>query len=268
MPFFTDQTGNTIEIDKTPTRIVSIVPSQTELLADLGLDKEVLGITKFCVHPENWFKSKIRIGGTKNIRIDVIHSLRPDLVIGNKEENVKEQVEEIRKYYPVWVSDINTLEDAYDMIESIGTITNTSTIAGSFISKIEEEFKKLEVVTSNIYSRISAAYLIWKDPYMAAGGDTFIQEMMNWCQFRNIFEDIPRYPVITMEDIRNADCKLLLLSSEPFPFNQKHLEFFQDQLPDTTILLVDGEMFSWYGSRLQYAPSYFGNVLQKIGFEV
>lgn len=262
MPFFPDQTGNLVEVDKAPKRIISIVPSQTELLHDLGLNEEVIGITKFCVHPENWFKTKTRVGGTKNVKIEVVHSLRPDLIICNKEENDKEQVEELRKYYPVWVSDIKNLEDAYAMIESVGKITNTSRRAVILIDKIKEEFKKLEVRTSTILSRVSAAYLIWKDPHMAAGGDTFIHEMMTRCLFKNTFEHIPRYPVITMEDLKKAACKLLLLSSEPFPFDQKHLEVFQEQIPDTNILLVDGEMFSWYGSRLQYAPAYFENFLQ------
>lgn len=266
MPFFTDQTGSIIEINETPKRIVSIVPSQTELLADLGLDEEVIGITKFCVHPQNWFKSKTRIGGTKNIRIDILHSLKPDIVIGNKEENVKEQVEEIRKHYPVWISDVNRLRDAYDMIESIGTITNTSTKAGLLVDKIKEKFRKLALSTSKIHAQISVAYLIWKDPHMAAGGDTFIQDMMSRCRFKNIFEYIPRYPVITMEDIKDARCELLLLSSEPFPFDQKHLESFQEEIPDANILLVNGEMFSWYGSRLQYAPAYFENVLRRSGY--
>ncbi len=116
MPIFTDQTGREVSIPSHPQRIISLVPSQTELLFDLGLEEQVAGITKFCVHPEKWFRSKTRIGGTKNIKSALIHQLQPDLIIANKEENVKEQVEELAAHYPVWVSDIHDLQSALDMI--------------------------------------------------------------------------------------------------------------------------------------------------------
>ena len=114
MSIFTDQTGRKITLDKPPHRIISLVPSQTELLYDLGLHNEVIGITKFCVHPQEWFQHKTRVGGTRQINIDIIHELRPDLIIANKEENVKEQVEELAGYYPVWISDVKHLEAAYE----------------------------------------------------------------------------------------------------------------------------------------------------------
>src|ERR1700741_3198050 len=108
---FIDQTGRKISIPQIPQRIISLVPSQTELLFDLGLDKEVVGITKFCVHPPEWFQTKTRVGGTKQLKIDLIKQLQPDLIIANKEENVKEQIEELEKHFPVWISDVNNLED-------------------------------------------------------------------------------------------------------------------------------------------------------------
>src|SRR5688572_23408089 len=99
MPDFIDHTGRSIHLASVPRRIISLVPSQTELLADLGLDEEVVGITKFCVHPESWFINKTRVGGTKQIKMDIIHQLNPDLVLANKEENVKEQIEELERHY-------------------------------------------------------------------------------------------------------------------------------------------------------------------------
>src|SRR5687768_127683 len=117
---YTDQAGRRVNIPSPPQRIVSLVPSQTELLYHLGAD--VAGITKFCIHPEEWFRSKTRVGGTKQLKPDIIASLRPDLIIANKEENEKEQVEALAKEYPVWVSDIHTLNDALDMITSLGDI--------------------------------------------------------------------------------------------------------------------------------------------------
>jgi ABC-type Fe3+-hydroxamate transport system substrate-binding protein len=117
MSIYTDQLGRSIQLAAVPSRIISLVPSQTELLYSLGLDQQVVGITKFCVHPNTWFREKTRVGGTKTIKMDVIQQLQPDLIIANKEENVKEQIEELARHYPVWTSDINDLSDAFDMME-------------------------------------------------------------------------------------------------------------------------------------------------------
>lgn len=260
MPTFSDQTGNAIEIRNAPKRIVSLVPSQTELLYDLGLNESVAGITKFCVHPREWFRNKAKVGGTKDVQINVVHSIQPDLVIANKEENTKEQVEEIMLRYPVWVSDVATLKDALDMIRSIGMITKTTDKAGSLVTEIEAGFTRL---ANRLDSRekLRTAYLIWRKPYMTAGGDTFIHSMMQFCGYKNIFEEEHRYPVITIEHLKQKDCQQLLLSSEPYPFKQKHVEELNEQLPDTKIRLVDGEYFSWYGSRLLHAPGYFEKLL-------
>jgi len=235
-------------------KIISLVPSQTELLYDLGLDEEVIGITKFCVHPEKWFKTKTRIGGTKNINIEKIFSLKPDLVIANKEENVKEQIEALQKFTKVYVSDVGNLLDAKNMILQVGELIDKKEKATCLVEEIEKRFSRPE---STNQDKIPAAYLIWQDPYMVAGGDTFIHDMMNRCGFKNIFEERLRYPEINLKELQTLNCKVLLLSSEPFPFRKKHKDELQPLLPNTTMLLVDGEMFSWYGSRLLYAPNYF-----------
>jgi ABC-type Fe3+-hydroxamate transport system substrate-binding protein len=258
MPLFTDQTGSTISLQAIPKRIVSLVPSQTELLSDLGLEEEVIGITKFCIHPNAWFRNKTRVGGTKTVSTSMVRQLQPDLVIANKEENVKEQVEALALEFPVWTSDINTLDQALDMVRSIGMITGRQQAAENIGQLIDEAFNAL----SHDGEHIPAAYLIWKDPYMTAGGDTFIHDMLDRAGFRNIFADERRYPAITIEQLKDAGCKLVLLSSEPFPFGPKHLHELQQQLPGKKILLADGEMFSWYGSRLLQAPGYFGQLRQ------
>ena len=261
MPLFTDQTGRTISLHAAPRRIVSIVPSQTELLHYLGLEEEVIGITKFCVHPEQWFRNKTRVGGTKHLSIDIIQKLQPDLIIANKEENVKEQVELLAQQYPVWVSDVNNLDDAYGMIRSIGEIIQKADAAGELVQSIRREFATL----SNDGEPLRAAYLIWRDPYMTIGHDTFIHDMLTRCGFENIFADRTRYPTVTVEEL-SADSnrlQVLLLSSEPFPFGQKHIDELQPLLPHTKIILADGEMFSWYGSRLLKAPGYFNKLKVK-----
>ena len=260
MPVYTDQTGRNIQLNKPPVRIISIVPSQTELLFHLSLADEVAGITKFCKHPDEWFRNKIKVGGTKQVKMDVIHQLKPDLIIANKEENVKEQVEELEKDYPVWVSDVNNLDDAYKMIWSIGDVTGKLPAAQRLISTIRFEFSQLEPSVH----KLKTAYLIWKDPYMTVGGDTFIHSMLEAAGLENVFAGKTRYPEVSMDELEAIKPDLLLLSSEPYPFRQKHIDEWQQFLPATKIILADGEMFSWYGSRLQYAPSYFNTLRNQL----
>jgi ABC-type Fe3+-hydroxamate transport system substrate-binding protein len=241
-----------------PKRIISLVPSQTELLHYLGLEDETVGITKFCIHPKEWYRTKTRIGGTKNINIAAIKKLKPDLIIANKEENVKEQVEELANHFNVLVTDVNNIEEALQMIVSIGRLTGKAMQAEELVEKIKLEFL-------NVYKAepaINTAYLIWNKPYMAAGGDTFINDILKAAGFKNIFAGHLRYPSITVDDLVKNNCRLLLLSSEPYPFKQKHINELQQQLPNTKILLADGEMFSWYGSRLLLAPGYLNSLLR------
>ena len=135
-----DQMQQKVKIPTQPCRIISLVPSQTELLFYLGLDKEVVGITKFCIHPHVMFKSKPRVGGTKKYYFEKIKSLKPDLIIGNKEENDQAQIELLKKEYPIWMSDILTLEDALEMILEIGKMVNKKSAANKLIKNIKISF--------------------------------------------------------------------------------------------------------------------------------
>jgi ABC-type Fe3+-hydroxamate transport system substrate-binding protein len=256
---FKDQTGTEIELIDYPSRIISVVPSQTELLFDLGLGKKVVGITKFCIHPAEWFKSKPRVGGTKKLDIEKIIQLQPDIIFANKEENEKADIEELKKHFPVWTSDIKNLEDALEMILEIGKITNTEKAAMKTTIEISEQFKTLSF--KNTYKCI---YLIWTDPIMTVGGDTFIGEMLNRSGFENLTSHKKRYPELTLKQLQALNPEILFLSTEPYPFKQEHADYFQKQLPDSIIKIVDGEMFSWYGSRLQKAPLYFSELRSEI----
>lgn len=251
--------GRNISIPNFPKRIISLVPSQTELLFDLGLGNHVIGITKFCIHPEIWYRSKIKIGGTKQLNFDKINELNPDLIIGNKEENEEKQVKKLIKKYPVWMSDISNLEDSCSMITSIGEITNSSTKSAVIVSKIRQAFSKLTPLNSSK----RALYLIWKNPYIAVGKNTFINNMILSCGMINCVGK-NRYPQLTNEEIKKLNPEIIFLSSEPYPFNEKHIVDIQKILPNTLIKLVNGEMFSWYGSRLILAPLYFQKLLSKI----
>jgi ABC-type Fe3+-hydroxamate transport system substrate-binding protein len=243
-----------------PKRIISLVPSQTELLFDLGLETETIGITKFCVHPQSWFKTKDRIGGTKTVNIDKVHQLQPDLIIANKEENVKEQIEALAADYPVWMSDVNNLADALQMIADIGTLTGRSAVANTLISNINKAFTEMP----EMEKPVKTAYLIWQKPYMTVGADTFINDMLHQCGFENIFSNKTRYPEVSIDQLQTAHCQLLLLSSEPYPFKQKHIDELSLKLPGTKIILADGEFFSWYGSRMLQSPAYFKRLITQI----
>ncbi|HUZ61381.1 MAG TPA: helical backbone metal receptor [Hanamia sp.] len=246
------------------SRIISLVPSQTELLSFLGLEKEVIGITKFCIHPDEWFQSKIRVGGTKKINLKTIHELSPDLIIANKEENVKEQVEKLAEKYDVWVTDVNNLSDSIKMIYDIGKLVGRTKQATTLIFQINEGFEKLKMNSPKSSGFKRAAYFIWKDPYMVVGGDTFINEMMLFCGLQNVFADMKRYPQITLDKVKEKNTELILLSSEPYPFKEKHKEEIQKQMGKIKIELIDGEMFSWYGSRLLKSINYFHKFRQNI----
>lgn len=263
MPLYTDQTGATLQLTDTPKRIISLVPSQTELLFDLGLNEEVVGITKFCIHPTEWFRNKTRIGGTKDVKLDRVAALEPDLIIANKEENVKEQIESLREIAPVWTSDISNLDESLEMIKQIGSIVGKELEASSIIQKIENDFLKLEQQLIDQKKR-SCLYLIWKDPYMSVGGDTFIHDMLHRAHFTNLLANTTRYPEVSVETIQLLSPELIFLSSEPYPFKDKHIAELQAVLPTSKILLVDGEMFSWYGSRIMHAPAYFCGLWEAI----
>lgn len=238
-----------------PLRIVSIVPSQTQLLYYFGLEDEVVGITKFCIHPEKWFRSKQRVGGTKSIDIEKVRALKPDLIIGNKEENERRNIDALSETAPIWMSDIFDLNDALNMIDSVGLMTNREEESLELTETIRRGFK--ELIPIKKYKTV--LYFIWNKPMMLAGTNTFIDSMLKECGFRNLAH-ADRYPEATGEEIPD----LVFLSSEPFPFTEEHCQEFQKRYPDSKVVLVDGEFFSWYGSKLKDAPSYFKSLLTQL----
>ncbi|HKC67390.1 MAG TPA: helical backbone metal receptor [Bacteroidia bacterium] len=261
----TDQLNRTIEFSFPPKKIISLVPSQSELLWHLGLQNELVGITKFCIHPNEMFRSVKRIGGTKTIKFDEIQKLNPDLIIANKEENQQEQIEELCKHFPVYISDIYTINDSLKMIEQVGLITDRKNNATELANTIKEKLNHFK--SKNLSSTIKkgVAYLIWKNPYMVAGSNTFITNMLYECGFINVFANYKsRYPEISIEDLKQQKPDYVFLSSEPYPFKEKHVQELQLHLPNTKIRLVDGEMFSWYGSRLLYAFDYFEELIKSL----
>jgi len=253
-----------MELHSFPKRIISIVPSQSELLWDLGLRDELVGITKFCIHPNEMFNSIERVGGTKTLNIEKIKALKPDLIIGNKEENEQSQILELQKDFPVWMSDIYHLEDALQMIDLVGELVNQSNKAKQIKNSIQHSFLEIQQVSKN------GLYLIWNKPYMAAGRATFIGDMLQKIGIENVTsrasvtDKMNRYPELSLSDIKALNPDIIFLSSEPYPFKQEHIDELKKELPNANIQLVDGELFSWYGSRIEKSVCYFNELIKLI----
>ena len=252
-----DQIGNTHSFETSPKRIISLVPSQTELLYDLGLECKIVGITKFCVHPYH-FKSTIKtVGGTKKVHFEKIRLLQPDIIICNKEENTKEIVEELSQICPVWVTNIITIEDNFQMISDFGKLFNCRIEAQKWNDKLTFALRNFKNYIKDKPIK-KVAYFIWKDPYMVAGSDNFINELLKLNNFDNVYLNKGRYPEIELSKMILENIPdLVLLSSEPYPFKEENMIEIEKHTQNAKTLLVDGEMFSWHGSRLLKAFEYF-----------
>ncbi len=263
---FEDQLGRAVQLDAVPKRIVSTVPSQSEFIFDLGLKEALVGITKFCIHPEEKWRSTERIGGTKNLNLDKIRALNPDLIIANKEENTRDQIEALAKEFPVWISDVKNLPEAFDMMTQVGLILDKEEEAQKIRNRTEQKWQTLKGAAKEM----NVAYCIWNDPLMFAGEATFIDAVLSWLGFSNVVRKWEgRYPEITLKELESADPGIVFLSSEPFPFSEKHQLLFQSRTANISggFPLVNGEMFSWYGSRLDLAAAYLQQLLNELNLK-
>ena len=263
-----DQLGNSFFFENSPKRIVSLVPSQTELLCALGLENRIVGITKFCVHPYHLKSTKTIIGGTKQVKYDKIAELKPDIIICNKEENTLEIVAELKSICPVWVTDIVTMEDNFQMISDFGQLFNGRTESQKWIDKIQFAYDDFRQFVGGMPEQ-KVAYFIWKNPYMAVGENNFINEMLKVNRFKNIYDGNPRtpgrYPEVIIQKLRiQGDPDIVFLSSEPYPFKDEDAFEIGRFTHHAKVVFVDGEMFSWYGSRLVKAFTCFKNLHQRL----
>ena len=259
-----DGLGTNFELESAPKRIISLVPSLTETLFDLGLEDKIVGITKFCVHPYHLKSTKKIIGGTKKVHYEKIRLLEPDFIIANKEENTEEMVLELRKICPVWVTNIITVEDVLQTISDFGKLFNCRMEARKWNDKISFGYADFLKYSDDLPIR-KAAYFIWKNPYMVAGSDTFIDELMQLNKFDNCYKNLDRYPEINLENMeKEQDPEVILLSSEPYPFKEEDAFEIGRNTHHAKTVFVDGEMFSWYGTRLHQSFNYFKKLQQKL----
>ncbi len=259
-----DHLDNEVTFNFPPKKIISIVPSQTELLFDLGLREQVVGITKFCIHPKEITSKTTKIGGTKNLAIEQIIALKPDLIIGNKEENSQSDIELLQQHIPVWMSDIYTLEGAMKTIRDIGIMVDREPEAQYLNFLIKAGFTDLQSLALSKRINKSVAYAIWRKPYMFAGKNTFIDDILTKLGLYNVIADV-RYPELDMDELLTLKPEIVFLSSEPYPFKEKHILEIRAKLPNSEVILVNGEMFSWYGSRLVKAVQYFFEFQNSLG---
>ncbi len=257
-----DQLNREIHLDKVPQKIVSLVPSQTELLSYLGLEDKIIGVTKFCVYPSRLRKEKKVVGGTKTVHFDAIRDLNPDIILCNKEENTEEMVRELQKIAPVHVSEINNFEDSLDLIAMYGELFQCVEKSTELIENLKDKKEKFEAQIPK--KGLKVAYLIWKNPWMVVGGNTFINSMLKLNGLKNVFETNPeRYPQITLRKLKLLKPDLIFLSSEPYPFKRTHITEIKE-ICDVPVLLVNGEFFSWYGSRPLSAFGYFEDFQEQL----
>lgn len=251
----TDQLNHRLVIATPPQRVISLVPSLTELLVDLGLEDRLVGVTKFCVHPSHLRKTKTIVGGTKNVHQTKIENLNPDFILCNKEENTQNIVLECQSMAPTYVSDIYEIKDVIQLISDLGQIFNVRGKSEKLVKQLVDKAERFQKDCLR-YPTLVVAYCIWRGPWMVAANQTFIHHLLLLCNFENAFEDEVRYPEIDLKEIpKHTDC--IFLSSEPFPFREKHIKEVNTLLPDKKAIIVDGEYFSWYGSRLLKAMDYF-----------
>ena len=239
-----------------PARLVSLVPSTTELLCDLGLADALVGITAYCREPADLLRGKPRIGGEKNPDLERIRALAPDLVIANVEENVRAHVETLREWgIPVLVTYPRTVVGAIAMIRELGEVTGTTAHAEALADELESRLERARRMMVG-HAPVRVFYAIWRNPYMTINADTYINDVLAVCGATNVFADAgERYPAVTLEEVAARRPEVVLLPDEPFRFRRVHVKDFAPyaEVPavrDGRIHLVDGKPFSWHGPRL------------------
>lgn len=258
-----DARGVEVHLSSPPQRIVSLVPSTTETLFALGLGHRVVGCTRFAVYPPEAVKQLAKVGGTKDVLPERVKALKPDLILGNCEENTREIFEALSPIAPVYAAFPKTLDGVIEDLRKMGILTYTQASATRWIQAITDARQRLSTVRPATPK--TAAYLIWRKPWMSVNGDTFISRMMDAAGFQNAFEGLPdRFPTVTPTQLRDAQLDALLLSSEPFPFKATHAAELSELtgLPLSRILPVDGESFSWHGVRTAKALDSFADLCQ------
>jgi iron complex transport system substrate-binding protein len=232
-------------------RLVSLCPSITETLIALGGEHELVGITRFCIHPAAEVADICKVGGTKDPDITKIVALKPDLIFVNDEENRKEDFEALRAAgLSVHVSTLRKVDEVPAHLRELGDRLGTVRRANEFAADIEAELQALKQAQSLRSAPFRFAYLIWRQPWMAVGGDTYVSNLLTQAGGSNVFAGAEaRYPELSLDELRAHAPDVLFLPDEPFPFAPKHVPDLQSVLPSMEIHLVSGDDCCWHGVR-------------------
>jgi ABC-type Fe3+-hydroxamate transport system substrate-binding protein len=248
-------------------KIISLVPSVTETLYTLGLEDQILAISRFCVLPADRVQLKPKVGGTKNPKLQKILEMKPDIVILNEEENRKEDADFLREHgIRLYVSFPRTMLQAAQMVEEMGRLFNATEKASELVGEIRNR-----MVTYQAPYRKRTLILIWRRPYMTVNRETYVDDVCRFFGFDNVFLTAPeRYPRLTDQEINAADPEVVLFPDEPYPFRDKHVEEFRNRFPDSRavrrnrLLLFNGTYVAWHGFGTLRALREFPALLQRL----
>lgn len=266
-PDLVDAAGTRHAPARGATRIVSLVPSVTELVCELGLADRLVGRTGFCVHPRDAVKRISKVGGTKDVDLDKVRSLEPTHVILNVDENRREDADALAKFVPhLIVTHPLAPSDNLALYRLIGGVFAREREAERLCREFEEEHAKL-LAAAGSFRPQRVVYLIWKKPWMTVSRDTYVSRMLELVKWNTVPErGADRYPRIDLEGPVLDDAELVLLSSEPYMFREKHVAELRDTaaVQGKKLALIDGEMTSWYGSRAIRGLDYLRRFREKL----
>lgn len=233
-------------------RIVSLVPSLTKTICDFGLQDKLVGITNFCVDPPGVYRACRRVGGTKDPRLDEIAELDPTHIVINEEENKSEHIEALRREFNVLSTFPKSPADVPAMLRDLGVFLDCAATANDYATSIESIVNELRstIPWRSVFGR-KFVYLIWRDPWMAAGEDTYISRFLELLGLENAIKLGERYPIITQDLLSRLEVDVVFMSSEPWPFRQRDALAWQQTIgteKSAKIFWIDGKACSWYGS--------------------
>lgn len=254
----TDARNKKIVFSEPPKRVVSLIPSITEALFDLGAGEAIAGVSNYCIHPAEGVKNKIKVGGQKNPDMGKIKAIHPDLIILNMEENKPEHIKFLSQHYTTWVTYPRLFRDAENLLMQLGKVFDAESRASVYADKIRISSKQLSSIRRR---KIKTMYLIWRNPWMSINRDTFIHNVLELHHMENVYaKRDKRYFEVTAQDIEDADPDIIILPDEPYHFREKHKSEFShlsvSAVKNSRIFLADGTYFCWYGTRTARASQY------------
>ncbi|MCB0833744.1 MAG: ABC transporter substrate-binding protein [Bacteroidetes bacterium] len=251
-----DALGRHVRFDRPPTRVVSLIPSITESLFELGLESSVQGVSKYCIYPAGLTDGKRKVGGQKNPDFQAIEEINPDLIILNREENKPDHIRKLGEKYPIWVTYPRQFLDTLALLRDLGGIFGVS--VDDYQSEIRAGVEALHLEAAQ---RCRVLYLIWRNPWMSINGDTFIHDVLKLHGLDNVFAEHPeRYFEVSVDEIISKNPEMIILPDEPYRFLKKHIAEFGDlpiqAVASGRVFLADGTYFCWYGTRSARTSSY------------